>query len=220
MAGKQLEWDQSGTRKYEVGVSKGVLFPLLAGVYQKGVAWNGLTGVTQSPGGADLTDFWADNIKYASVRAAETFGATIEAMTYPDEFAPCDGSVEPYPGMRFGQQSRQAFGFSYQNKVGTDVDPDAGYVIHVIYNMTAAPSERAHETVNESPAAAPLSWEAQSTPVAVPGYKASSHFEFNSLTSTVAQMKALEDMIYGTELLDPKMPTPAELLALWAPAEG
>jgi hypothetical protein len=165
----RLVWDTVGERFYETGVDRGVLYLPTAGAYDTGVAWNGLTTVTESPSGAEATPQYADNIKYLNLVSAEEFGGTIEAFTYPDEFAQCDGSAEPVPGLRVGQQSRKTFGLSYRTKVGNDTDgSDHGYKLHLVYGCLAAPSEKAYATVNDSPEAIALSWEFTTTAVDVP----------------------------------------------------
>lgn len=212
-----LQWDVSGERYFETGVDHGVLYPYNSTLkqYENGVVWNGLTGVTNSPDGAEPTDLWADNIKYATLRSAETFGATIEAYTYPVEFAECDGSASPVAGVYIGQQARKTFGFSYRTKVGDDTDTDANkYKIHVIYNATASPSERSYETVNDSPDAITLSWEITTTPVNVTGYKPTSEIVFESWRLTSQKLKALEDKLYGDGTTQPTLPDPDTLLAL------
>lgn len=212
-----LQWDKSGERYFETGVDHGVLYPFnsVSKKYDTGVVWNGLTGVTNSPDGAEPTDLWADNIKYATLRSAETFGATIEAYTYPTEFAECDGSASPAAGVYVGQQTRKTFGFSYRTKVGDDTDTDANkYKIHVIYNATASPSERSYETVNDSPDAITLSWEITTTPVNVTGYKPTSEIVFESWRLSSAKLQALEDKLYGNGTTEPTLPDPDELLAL------
>ena len=217
----KLVWDKSGERYFETGVDHGVLYvwdPTLnsgAGGYGTGVVWNGLTGVTNSPDGAEPTDLWADNIKYATLRSAETFGATIEAYTYPSEFAQCDGSASPAAGVYIGQQTRKTFGFCYRTKVGDDTDTDANkYKIHVIYNATASPSERSYETVNDSPDAITLSWEITTTPVNVTGYKPTSEIVIEVWKLTSAIKKDLEDALYGTDNTSASLPDPDDLLAL------
>ena len=212
-----LVWDKSGERYFETGVDRGVLYPYnsTAKQYETGVVWNGLTGVTNSPDGAEPTDLWADNIKYATLRSAETFGATIEAYTYPSEFAECDGSATPAAGVYVGQQARKTFGFCYRTKVGDDTDTDANkYKIHVIYNATASPSERSYETVNDSPDAITLSWEITTTPVNVTGYKPTSEIVFESWKLSSAKLTALENKLYGDGTTEPTLPEPDELLAL------
>ena len=213
----QLVWDKSGSRMFETGVDHGVLYPYNAEEkkYDKGVVWNGLTGVTNSPEGAEPTDLWADNIKYATLRSAETFGATIEAYTYPEEFAECDGSASPIAGVYIGQQKRKTFGFTYRTKVGDDTDTDANkYKIHVIYNATASPSERAYETVNDSPDAITFSWEITTTPVNVTGYKPTSEITIDAWKLDEAKLVALETKLYGGASTEATLPEPDELLAM------
>lgn len=212
-----LTWDNTGEKFFETGVDHGVLYPWNSAqnAYGNGVVWNGLTGVTNSPDGAEPTDLWADNIKYATLRSAETFGATIEAYTYPDEFAECDGSATPKTGVHIGQQTRKNFGFSYRTKVGSDTDTDASmYKIHVIYNATASPSERAYETVNDSPDAITFSWEITTTPVNITGYKPTSEIVIDVWKLSSADKKALEDKLYGTASTEATLPDPDDLIAL------
>lgn len=217
----KLVWDNTGEKLFETGVDHGVLYPWdptannNAGAYGNGVVWNGLTSVTNSPDGAEPTDLWADNIKYATLRSAETFGATIEAYTYPDEFAECDGSATPKNGVHVGQQTRKAFGFCYRTKVGSDSDPDANkYKIHVIYNATASPSERAYETVNDSPDAITFSWEITTTPVNITGYKPTSEIVIDAWKLSSADRKKVEDALYGSANAEATLPEPDDLLAL------
>lgn len=212
-----LVWDNTGEKYFETGVDHGVLYPWDAtqNAYANGVVWNGLTGVTNSPDGAEPTDLWADNIKYATLRSAETFGATIEAYTYPDEFAECDGSATPKTGVHIGQQSRKPFGFCYRTKVGSDTDTDASmYKIHVIYNATASPSERAYETVNDSPDAITFSWEVTTTPVNITGYKPTSEIVIDVWKLSTADKTALENKLYGSTSTEATLPDPDDLLAL------
>lgn len=216
-------WDATGDRFFETGVDHGVLYPQNSdGTYDTGVAWNGLTSVSASPEGAEPTDLWADNIKYATLRSAETFGATIEAYTYPDEFAECDGSATIEAGVFVGQQSRKSFGFCYRTKVGSDTDTDASKEkLHVIYNATASPSERSYETINDSPSAITFSWEITTTPVNVTGHKPTSELTFNLWELTAAKKKALEDKLYGTNGTpgsEPTLPDPDTLLGIIAAA--
>ena len=222
----KLTWDGTGTRFFETGVSKGVLYVQNAnGTYRNGVAWNGLTGVTESPDGAEPNDLYADNIKYATLRSAETFGGTIEAFTYPDEFAECDGSYTPVAGVYFGQQSRTPFGFCYRTEVGSDTlayDGD-GYKLHIVYNATASPSEKSYETVNDSPDAITLSWEITTTPVPVNivGKKPLSTITIDSTKLSAADLEnlaALEDRLYGTAGSDPELPSPDEVFAIFSGA--
>lgn len=218
-----LEWDLVGDRKYETGTDHGVLYTRDAtGAYTAGVAWNGLTAVTQAPSGAEANPQYADNIKYLNLYSAEEFGGTIEAFTYPDEFAECDGSATPTPGVHIGQQRRKSFGFSYRSIVGNDLEgQDFGYKIHLIYGAMASPSEKAHATVNDSPEAMTMSWELTTTPEnvgLVDGvmYKPTSIITVDSTEVTPAQMASLEAILYGDTSLEAKMPTPAEVIALFS----
>ena len=218
----KLVWDKTGEHFFETGVSKGVLYTQKPdGTYNKGVVWNGLTAVTESPDGAEPNDLWADNIKYATLRSAETFGGTIEAYTYPDEFAQCDGSYVPVSGVYVGQQARKAFGFCYRTEVGSDTmsfDSDEGYKLHIIYNATASPSEKSYETVNDSPDAITLSWEITTTPVAVTGQKPTSTITIDSTkldTEGKAALAKLEAKLYGDTEGDATLPTPDEVLAFF-----
>ena len=215
-----LVWDKTGERYFETGVNHGVLYPQKAdGSYDTGVVWNGLTGVTESPDGAEPNDLWADNIKYATLRSAETFGGTIEAYTYPEEFAKCDGSAAISTGVYLGQQSRTPFGFCYRTEVGSDTIADASgddaYKLHIIYNATASPSEKAYETINDSPDAITFSWEITTTPVPVTGHKPTSTITIDSLKADKTKLKSLEDMLYGTASEDPKLPTPDQIIDLF-----
>lgn len=223
----KLLWDQTGERRYETGCDHGVLFVADTSksakkVYKTGVAWNGLSSVTESPDGAEANDIWADNMKYGSIRSAETFGGTIEAYTYPDEFAVCDGSAEPIKGVRIGQQSRIPFGFAYRTLIGNDTptEEDDGYLIHIVYNATASPSEKQYESVNDSPDGITFSWEFETTPVVVSDFKPTSLFTIDSTKIDAATLKKLEDKIYGTGETDPELPTPDELLTLLGYVSG
>ena len=212
----KLVWDQSGERFYETGVSKGVLYPMTDGAYTKGVAWNGLTGVTESPSGAEASPLYADNIKYLNLISNEEFGATIEAYTYPDEFAACDGSAAIAEGVMAGQQKRNSFGFSYVTKLGNDTDgADHGYKLHLVYGCLATPSEKSYATVNESPEAITFSWTVTTTPVEVPGLKPTSCITIDSTKVNKDKLAALEAMLYGTESEEAKLPTPTELAELF-----
>jgi hypothetical protein len=215
-ASKALVWDQTGDRLFETGVSKGVLFPADgAGGYAKGVVWNGLTGVTEKPSGADATPLYADNIKYLSLTAAEEFGATIEAYTYPDEFAVCDGSAELAAGITVGQQARKTFGLVYVTAVGNDVDDIAyGYKIHVIYGAKAAPSERGFKTINDKPEAIAFSWTITTTPANVTGHKPTASLVIDSTKVDADSLAAIEALLFGSDLTDASLPTPDEILAL------
>lgn len=206
----KLKWDQTGERLFETGVKKGVLFVMKEdGSYDKGVAWNGLTGVTESPSGAEATALYANDEKYLELRSNEEFGATIEAYTYPDEFAECDGSAEPVTGMKLTQQTRKKFALCYRTTLGNDAKGnDYGYKLHIIYGCTAAPSEKAYATINDSPEAITFSWEVSTTPVAIgdvngKSYKPTAHIEIDSTKFTEetakAKLASLEDKLYGTD---------------------
>lgn len=212
----KLVWDKSGERFYETGVEKGVLYPAVSGAYPKGVAWNGLTAVTESPSGAEATALYADNIKYLNLMSNEEFGATIEAYTYPDEFAACDGSAALVEGVMIGQQKRSTFGLSYVTKLGNDVDgADHGYKIHLIYGALAAPSEKGYSTINDAPEAITFSWEISTTPVAVPGFKPTASVTIDSTKVDATQLKALEDILYGSESEEARLPLPEELTTIF-----
>lgn len=209
-----LTWDGTGERFYETGTKKAVVYPLTSGEYKPGVAWNGITAVTESPTGAEETALYADDIKYGSMRSAEEFGFTIEAYTYPDEFAKLDGTESPVEGVYLGQQSRGTFGFSYVTTVGSDESTEAGYKLHLIYGATASPSERAYQTINDSPEAITFSWECTTNPVTTTGYKSVSTITLDSLKVDGEKLKALEDKLYGTEEGEPQLPMPDEVIAL------
>ena len=212
----RLVWDQNGQKTYETGVNQGVLYVRGEdGAYTKGVAWNGLTAVTESPSGAEATPIYADNIKYLNLMSAEEFGATIEAYTYPDEFGECDGSAEIATGVLIGQQKRKTFGLSYKTLLGNDIDGDSyGYKLHFIYGALAAPSEKAYATVNDSPEAITFSWEISTTPVNVTGFKPTATVTIDSTKCDSTKLKALEDLIYGTESAEASLPLPDEIIAL------
>lgn len=211
----KLVWDQVGERLYETGTKKGVLYPFESNAYAKGVAWNGLTAVTESPSGAEATAIYADDIKYLNLRSAEEFGATIEAYTYPDEFAECDGSAYIAPGIKIGQQKRKMFGFSYTTTLGNDTEgDDHGYKIHLVYGATASPSEKSYQTINDSPEAITFSWEVATTPVEVKGFKPTATLEIDSTKVAADKLTALEDILYGTENAEPRLPLPDEVVAL------
>ena len=197
----KIVWDKADEHIYETGVDHGVLYPQKAtGEYDKGVAWNGLTAVTESPSGAEATDLYADNIKYLSLLSAETFAATIEAYTYPDEFAALDGSGELAAGVMIGQQARSAFGLCYRTQVGNDVKgSDYGYKLHIIYGAKASPSEKAYSTINDSPEAITFSWELSTTPVAVEGFKPTASLVIDSTKVGAEKMAKLEAKLYGTD---------------------
>lgn len=208
-----LSWDTAGEHYYETGVDRGVLYPQSKGTYPKGVVWNGLTGVTESPSGAEPTDIFADNIKYLTLRSAETFGATVEAYTYPDEFAECDGSAEIATGVMAGQQSRKPFGLCYRTKVGSDANADLGYKLHLVYGATASPSEKAYTSINDSPEAITFSWELSTTPVAVGGnFKPTACLTIDSRTADPDKLTALEQKLYGDGTNDGFLPLPAEVI--------
>ena len=213
----KLVWDKTGERFYETGVSKGVLYVQAdGGSYPKGVAWNGLTAVTESPSGAEATPLYADNIKYLNLMSAEEFGATVEAYMYPDEFAACNGEAALSEGVTIGQQVRKAFGMSYQTKIGNDINNELGYKIHIIYNALAAPSERAYNTVNDSPEAITFSWELTTTPVEVTGMKPTACLTIDSTKVDKMKLEALETVLYGNEDTEPSLPLPDEIAALLA----
>ena len=213
----KLNWDVQGERYYETGVSKGVLYTFKEGKYSKGVAWNGLTAVTESPSGAEPTPLYADNIKYLNLLSNEEFAATVEAYTYPDEFAECDGSAELATGVSVGQQKRIPFGMSYVTKVGNDTDgQDYGYKIHLIYGALAKPSQKNYATINDNPEAITFSWELSTTPVAVPNLKPTACITIDSKKVGSDKLKKIEDKLYGTESEEATLPTPTELAALIA----
>lgn len=210
-----LTWDQTGEKLYETGVQKGVLYPMDGAVYGKGVAWNGLTAVNETPSGAESTKLYADDIKYLDIRSAEEFGATIEAYSSPDEFDACDGTAELADGVNIGQQNRKGFGFCYRSTIGNDTEyNNYGYKIHIIYGLTAAPSERSYSSVNDSPETATLSWEVSSTPVSVAGFKPTSIVTINSKKINPQALKEIEDALYGTESVEPKILLPDEIKAI------
>lgn len=212
----KLVWDKNSERFYETGTDKGVLYPMSsAGTYDKGVAWNGLTAVTESPSGAEATALYADNVKYLNLISAEDFAATIEAYMSPEEFDECDGTAEIAPGVTIGQQKRKSFGLSFRSIIGNDTDGnDHGYKIHIIYGATAAPSERAYTSVNDSPEAMTLSWELTTTPVAVTGHKPTAHLEINSTKVDPEKLAALEAILYGSESEEARLPLPDEIVEL------
>lgn len=217
-----LTWDGSGERLYETGVDRGVLYVMSAGgTYGTGVAWNGLTGVTESPSGAEETALYADNIKYVSLYSAEEFGATIEAYTYPDEFAECDGSAELATGVTVGQQTRKMFGLCYRTLLGNDTDGQShGYKLHLIYGATASPSEKAYATVNDSPEAITFSWEVTTTPVNVTGMSPTASITIDSTKADATCLAALEAKLYGSEPSGtPTLPLPDVVKTIMTPAE-
>lgn len=211
----KLTWDETGKRLYETGTDKGVLYPGKGNGYSTGVAWNGLTKVTESPEGAEETALYADNQKYLSLTSAENFKGTIEAYTYPDEFAQCDGSAEIVPGAMIGLQTRRPFGFAYRTIVGNDTEnEDFGYKLHIVYGAKVAPSERAYETINDTPNAITFSWGFTTTPVSVEGFKPTAYFVLDSTKVPTDIMKKIEDVLYGTDSEQPTLPTPSNLVAL------
>ena len=212
-----LTWDVQSERYYETGVSKGVLYPFKEGKYSKGVAWNGLTAVNENPSGAEPTPLYADNIKYLNLLSNEEFAATVEAYTYPDEFAECDGSAELAVGVSVGQQKSIPFGLSYVTKLGNDTDgQDHGYKIHLIYGALAKPTQKNYATINDNPEAITFSWELSTTPVAVPNLKPTACITIDSTKVGSDKLKKIEDKLYGTESEEATLPTPAELAALIA----
>lgn len=215
---KKLVWDQTSERLYETGVKMGVLYPQdAAGTYPKGVAWNGLTAVTESPSGAEATALYADDIKYLNLMSAEEFSATVEAYTYPDEFAECDGSASIAKGVSIGQQKRKAFGLCYRTVLGNDVaGNDYGYKIHIIYAAMAAPSEKEYASVNDSPEAITFSWELSTTPVSVKGFKPTASIVIDSTKVDAEKLTALEVILYGSENADARLPLPDEIATLMA----
>lgn len=217
----KLVWDQTGERLYETGVRNGVLYIPTAGVYSKGVAWNGLTAVTESPSGAEATPLYADDIKYLNLMSTEEFGATIEAYTYPDEFAECDGSAALVDGVYIGQQARKTFGLCYRTTVGNDTEGnDYGYKLHIIYGCLAAPSEKGYATINDSPEAITFSWEVTTTPVNVTGAKPTASITIDSTKADAAKLAALEDILYGSESEEARLPLPDEIKTLMTAAAG
>ena len=217
----KLEWDTIGERFFETGVDQCVLYPIANNAYPEGFAWSGVTGITESPSGADANPIYADNIKYLNLRAAEEFGATITAYTYPDEWAECDGSVAPAKGVTIGQQSRKTFGLSYRTRLGNDTDgSDHGYKLHLVYGLTASPSERSYATINDSPEAIEFSWELNSTPVKVTNYKPTSVLTVSSEEVDADKLAALEAILYGGEgTAKARLPLPDEVFTLMSSGE-
>ena len=220
----KIVWDEIGERFYETGVDRGVLYPQdKTGVYPEGVAWNGLTAITESPTGAEPTPLYGDNIKYLNLLSVEEFVATIEAYTYPEEFEKCDGSAELETGVTIGQQPRDAFGLSYRTVLGNDLEgSDHGYKIHLIYGAKAAPSDKGYETINDTPDAITFSWEVTTTPVSVTGFKPTASLVIDSTKVTLENLAALESVLYGTaateepeaEAVEARLPLPDEVLTL------
>lgn len=217
----KIVWDKTGERLYETGVKNGVLYPQENGEYPKGYAWNGLTAVTESPSGAEATPLYADDIKYLNLYSAEEFGATIEAYTYPDEFAECDGSKEIAPGVRAGQQARKAFGMSYKTTLGNDVANNAyGYKLHIIYGAMASPSEKGYSTINDSPEAITFSWEVTTTPVSVGDIDPTATITIDSTKTDATKLAALEAILYGSDSEEPRLPLPDEIAELMKDEEA
>ena len=211
-----LKWDQVSERVYETGIDHGVLYkPNTSGDYVNGYAWNGLTGFTESPSGAEANPQYADNIKYLNLISAEDFGGTLEAFTYPDQFAECDGSATPSTGVVIGQQPRKSFGLSYRTRIGNDVEGTAyGYKIHLIYGALAAPSEKAYQTINDSPEALTFSWTLSTTPVGVTGHSPTASITIDSTKVAGAALTQLETILYGAVGVDPRLPDPDEVISI------
>lgn len=218
----KLVWDKTGEHFYETGVKNGVLYPMSeSGTYPKGVAWNGLTAITESPSGAEATALYADDIKYLNLMSNEEFGATVEAYTYPDEFAECDGSASLTEGVYIGQQARKTFGLCYRTTLGNDAKGnDYGYKLHIIYGAMASPSEKAYSTINDSPDAITFSWELSTTPVAVANFKPTASLTIDSTKVDPQKLASLEEILYGkdgtgedhsTGAIDPRLPLPDEI---------
>lgn len=217
----RLIWDAIGEKFYEMGTKMGVLYPMSdTGTYEDGVAWNGLTAVTESPSGAEETKLYADDIKYASLRSAEEFTYTIEAFTYPPEWEPCDGSASVAIGVSISQQKRKGFGFSWVTTVGNDISDDAGQKIHVAWNSTAAPSEKSYASINDSPDAITFSWECTTSPVNVTGHRPTSHMEINCAKLKEKTIKAVQDKLWGSESKNATLPSPDELIQLITQSEA
>lgn len=219
----KIVWDKVGERFLETGVDHAVLYPQdEKGEYPNGVAWNGITGVTESPSGAEANDIYADNIKYATLRSAETFGATITAYQSPEEFDVCDGTKAVAKGVLIGQQARNPFGLSYRTLIQNDTatENDDAYKLHLIYNATASPSERSYTTVNDSPEGIELSWEISTTPVEVTGFKPASTITIDSSAVDATKLAALEDILYGTEDSEARLPLPSEIISMFTAAEA
>ncbi len=212
----QLVWDAVGERRFEAGVDHGVLYHATNGIYDKGFAWNGLTAVTESPSGAEASAQYADNIKYLNLVSAEEFGGTIEAFTFPDAWAECDGSATPTAGISVGQQTRRGFGLSYRTRVGNDVSgTDYGYKLHLVWGALAAPSEKGYNSINDSPEAITMSWEFTTSPVPVTGLKPTAIMTIDSTKVQPAALATLEAALYGTAGSDPRLPLPDEVIAMF-----
>ena len=218
----KLVWDQTGERLYETGVKKGVLYVQdSGGTYPKGVVWNGLTTVTESPSGAEATPLYADDIKYLNLMSTEELGGTIEAYTYPDEFAECDGSASIATGVLIGQQPRKTFGMAYTTTLGNDVDSNAhGYKLHLIYGALASPSEKSYSTINDSPEAITFSWEFSTTPVNVAGFKPTANIVIDSTKATPEKLTALEKILYGDTETEARLPLPDEVASIMGEGAG
>lgn len=217
----KLVWDQTGDRLYETGTDRGVVYPynVTSHAYDAGYAWNGLTGVNENPSGAESTEIWADNIQYLNLRSKEKFGATVEAYTYPPEFATLDGTAEVATGVRISQQKRGMFGMSYRTLIGNDVDgEDHGYKIHLVYGATVSPSQKGYKTVNDNPEAITFSWELSTTPIEVANFKPTAHLEIDSTKVTAKQLAAIEAILYGTDgenATVARLPLPSEVIELF-----
>lgn len=217
----KILWDQVGERRYETGVDQGVLYIPNAGLYDTGFAWNGLTAVTEQPSGAEAQPLYADNIKYLNLIGAEEFGASIEAFTYPEQFAQCDGTAVPQVGVSVGQQTRKSFGLSYRTKLGNDVSgTDYGYKLHLVYGAMAAPSEKAYSTVNDSPEALSFSWDVTTVAVPVTGLKPTAVLTIDSSKVNSANLASLEAALYGGAATTPRLPLPDEVIAMFAGAQA
>lgn len=217
----KLVWDQTGERLYETGVKNGVLYPQVSGTYPLGVAWNGLTAVTESPSGAEATPLYADDIKYLNLMSNEELGGTIEAYMYPDEFAECDGSAELGDGVFIGQQTRKAFGLCYRTVLGNDTENnDYGYKLHIIYGALASPSEKAYATINDTPEPITMSWEFTTTPVEVTDHKPTASITIDSTKADKVKLAALETILYGSESEEPRLPLPDEIKTLMSTGTG
>ena len=217
-----LVWDETGKKLFETGVSNVALYPQdTTGVYGTGVAWNGVTNISESPSGAEATTLWANNGKYLNLYSVEEYASSIEAYTYPDEFAECDGSAEIAKGVSIGQQTRKSFGLAYKTLIGSDTDGnDHGYKLHLVYGCKAAPSERSHATVNDSPEALSFSWEISTTPVSVTGHKPTASVEIDSTKVDPAKLAAFEKILFGSDAAAARLPLPDEVASLFAAASS
>ena len=217
-----LVWDETGKKLFETGVSNVALYPQdTTGVYGAGVAWNGVTNISESPSGAEATTLWANNGKYLNLYSVEEYASSIEAYTYPDEFAECDGSAEIAKGVSIGQQTRKSFGLAYKTLIGSDTDGnDHGYKLHLVYGCKAAPSERSHATVNDSPEALSFSWEISTTPVSVTGHKPTASVEIDSTKVNAEKLAAFEKILFGSDEAAARLPLPDEVASLFAAASS